>query len=152
MSETIQDILNDMSEVCKKYDAIGAGHAAQPIHNWRRRLQAVIDTNTAWREDVCNRLGLDTTAGTLWSPQEVYEHVRQLERDAAADVLDVAADLMGPDTLVALPNSDTIFRRPGGGLTHCEICKANVFSKTADPNYYLCNGCNAGYTVEHHYD
>ena len=39
--EQLSDITLDMEELCKRYDSMGAGHAAQPIHTFIRRLKAL---------------------------------------------------------------------------------------------------------------
>jgi hypothetical protein len=40
MAESFDAVLAEMRGLCKTYDAIGGGHAAQPIRDFANRLQA----------------------------------------------------------------------------------------------------------------
>lgn len=45
-----------------------------------------------------------------------------------------------------IPGSDTLLKSEGKTF-RCS-CGANVFSKTNEPGYYLCNGCDTGYETK----
>lgn len=140
-TESINDIISHMREVCKKYDSIGAGHAAQPIHDWIRRLEAAQrnDEHYQWRQEICDRLGMGCEAGITWTTDQVYHHVMDLEEGAARYAVDKTKAIPGSDTLLKI----------GGKTFRCESydCGANVFSKTLTAGYFRCNGCNEGYST-----
>jgi hypothetical protein len=142
--ETLDDILEHMRSVCKNYDAIGGGHAAQPIRDWIQRIEAWrrAEEDFAWRQEVCNRLGLSCDGGATWTTDEFWEHVNYLLKMEAKEWRAPAGVNRG-DRKAAISGTDTILRI-GGQSVRCE-CKANVFSKTLTEGYYRCNGCDAGY-------
>jgi len=45
--------------------------------------RSVSEGDAEWRFEVCERLGMSCAAGTKWTPDEVYRHVRYLEEQAA---------------------------------------------------------------------
>jgi len=94
--DSIEAIIADMNALIDKYEAIGGGHAAQPVRNFVNRLVALLP------------------------PEE--------EREDYHD---------------AIPGTDTLLRYKDKSY-RCR-CGANVFSKTKDPDYFRCNGCDAGY-------
>jgi hypothetical protein len=42
LAERLAEVVADMDALCAKYDLIGAGHAAQPIRDFARRIEAAL--------------------------------------------------------------------------------------------------------------
>ncbi|USV40990.1 hypothetical protein [Xanthomonas phage BUDD] len=107
----IEDVINDMKAMASKWDAIGAGFQAIPIHTWIGMLEQYL-----------------------------------LEQNPPAPITEQKIDdwhlpIVGSDTCLTIKGESRWFR------CIADDCGANVFSKTRDPNYYVCNGCNSGYNV-----
>ncbi|WEM34477.1 hypothetical protein [Xanthomonas phage X1] len=105
----IQTVIDDMKAMASKWDAIGAGFQAIPIHTWIGMLEQ------------------------YQKEQNPPEPITEQKID------DWHLPIVGSDTCLTIKGQSRWFR------CTADDCGANVFSKTRDPNYYVCNGCNAGY-------